>query len=518
MTGDLDPGELRTLCAAMSDGTLAPDQHARLEKILAGSAEARRRWFLHCDIETGLADYAAERGEKVVPFSLSAAAAKPASPSRFQHWFAPLAAAAAVLLAALWWSRSADAPAPAAETPATAIAVLARAVGAEWADATDRPAGTALAPGTLRLNSGAALVEFYGGARVIVEGPAEFRLVSAGEAFLRAGKINAHVPPQARGFTVGTPSAKVVDHGTDFGVSLRADAPPEVHVFSGKVEVTPASQPPRDLLAGQGLRLAPAGAADIPATRDAFLAEDELARRDTADAAHRLAAWRAAAITLSADAAMLIHYRFDENADRHLSNHSASALPPTHGTIIGGAWATGRWPGKDALAFRSAGDRVRFTLPQSVQAITLLAWVRVESLARWQNVLLAADSEQPGALRWHLTQRGELRLEIARDLGRPSADWEAVNSAPFVTPERFGQWLLLATTFDGKTVRHFANGQPIGTGASFTPPVLNLGTAELGNWSGQTQRHLAAAMDEFAILARVLSEAEIRACYQTGRP
>ena len=72
-------------------------------------------------------------------------------------------------------------------------------------------------------------------------------------------------------------------------------------------------------------------------------------------------------------------------------------------------------------------------------------------------------------------------------------------------------------TFDGKTIRHYANGQPIGSGASFTPPALLIGTAELGNWNGNTRRNLAAAMDEFAILSRVLSAEELSALFGFGR-
>ena len=85
-------------------------------------------------------------------------------------------------------------------------------------------------------------------------------------------------------------------------------------------------------------------------------------------------------------------------------------------------------------------------------------------------------------------------------------------------PERFGQWLMLATTFDGKTIRHYANGRPIGAGESFTPPALLVGTAELGNWNGSTKRNLAAAMDELAVLSRALSAEEINALFGTGRP
>ncbi len=522
MNFDLD--DLRALFAALNDGTVTAVDLARLEQILTHSAEARALWFLHCDIETGLADWAAMRqaagAQKVVSFLPPAA--RPAH--AMWRWLAPLAAAATLVFGAVWWMREHRTPpsqdTAAVETQANGIAVLARAVGVEWADGVARSSGAVLEPGTLRLKSGAVLVEFFSGTRVVVEGPAELRLVSAGEAFLQSGKINAHVPPQARGFTVGSPDMKVVDFGTDFGFAIGSDTAPEIHVFTGKVEVASATLAPRALNEGEGVRFERGVLQTIPAARSGFLAEEELARRDSAFARQRLAAWRETSRTLSANPATVVHYTFEESdsPERRVTNQCASASPATHGSIVGSMWTAGRWPGKGALQFRSEGDRVRLIAPQPMHAVTLLAWVRVDSLPRGQNILLAADSEQTGALHWHLTQRGELRLEIARDLGRPRADWEAVNSAPFVTPERFGQWLMLVTTFDGQTIRHYANGQLIGTGASFTPPALHVGTAELGNWNGATKRNLAAAVDEFAILSLALTAEEISARFQTGHP
>jgi hypothetical protein len=93
-----------------------------------------------------------------------------------------------------------------------------------------------------------------------------------------------------------------------------------------------------------------------------------------------------------------------------------------------------------------------------------------------------------------------------------------VESAPVVTPERLGQWLLLATTFDGKTVRHYLNGEAVGELPAFSPVLLVIGAAELGNWAGPTPRFLAASVDEFAVLARTLSAAEVRNIFQRGQP
>ena len=80
------------------------------------------------------------------------------------------------MLAAGWWMREHGgrpftADAAVEEPKANGVAVLARAVGVEW-DGAAYVAGAVLAPGTLRLKSGAALVEFYSGARVVLEGSA----------------------------------------------------------------------------------------------------------------------------------------------------------------------------------------------------------------------------------------------------------------------------------------------------------------------------------------------------------
>ena len=248
---DAERNELRALFAGMHDGRLSEVDHARLERILAESGAARRLWFLHCDIETGLADWAATRDAKS---SLPA-------PSPRGHrlwnwrWLAPLVAAAVVILGAMVWRPRIPSAEP-VESPAHGVAVLARAVGVEWANnGGERAVGAVLAAGTLKLVSGAVLVEFYSGARVVVEGPAELRLMTSGKVELIAGKINAHVPTQAHGFTVLAAGAKVVDHGTDFGVVVSGAAPSEVHVFAREVEMSLAKSAPRIMHEDEAVRI-----------------------------------------------------------------------------------------------------------------------------------------------------------------------------------------------------------------------------------------------------------------------
>jgi len=162
---------------------------------------------------------------------------------------------------------------PPATTPAEPAARLVGTTDAKWLGAL-RPDGDVLTPGQrLALTRGLAEVRFNREAKVIFDGPAEFEVVDGGACRLSAGKLTAHCPPAARGFTVHTPTGTVTDLGTQFGVYVRSEAlgnkleaereeeqeqpPPEaapqvspqppmteVHVFQGQVEL--AQAPNRD--------------------------------------------------------------------------------------------------------------------------------------------------------------------------------------------------------------------------------------------------------------------------------
>lgn len=534
MSEAFDRNDIHQLFCRLADGAISAEEHRRLETLLAQHPEARAQWFRFADQETGLADWAAieqhrEAGPAAVPPGTPPASlgVTPSSNrvknsadrrSLARTWIAAAAVAAlaaAMLLAAAYW------PQPAAEELARGVAVLTRAVDAVWNDSDAlRSVGAVLRPGELTLKSGAVLLEFYSGARLVVEGPARLRLVSASELFLASGRINAHVPPQATGFTVAAADFRLIDRGTDFGLFVSSEAA-AVHVFQGAVaiELGDSATPVRVVDDGRAAELRARTWKEIPPDRAAFLGEAEIVRRQEAAAETRRKAWNAARRRLSANPAMVVHYTFDgPTAEGEWANQAADALPATNGRSVGCDAIAGRWEGKKAVQFRNEGDRVRLRVERPLQEVSLLAWVRVQSLRRGLQSLLSADSTATGSLRWELSQQGRLRLGIARDLGRPRADWEAVDAAPFVSPERFGQWLFLATTFDGRTVKHYGDGAPIGGGAAFDPPAILIGAAELGNGSGAQVRFFPGAIDEFALLSRVLSDEEIRLLYEQGKP
>ena len=563
--------EIAALIGSAADGTLTPDAAARLAAACRDDAEVLRVFADHMATERLL--HAVERDpsgrvaaqEIVLRLEQGrlAAVTEPGFTPRVVEmahrrvWLPRMAAAAAVLAllaggAVLFLKRTpavpeepfaADGPPSQRAESAAAVAVLKRAVGVQWVNAREAPAvGSALSAGWLRLRAGTVQVEFLGGARVLVVGPAELRLDAGDAAFLQSGVASAFVPEAARGFTLKSPQLDIVDLGTAFGFEVLPGRVPEVHVFDGAVNlsVANATGEPRRLDAGRAVRLEGGVLRDIPARPADFPNGEELAR--SADAAGRVRSkeWKATMSALAADPATLLSYPLDGDteSERSVMNRAAQAVTESHGALVGAGWTGGRWPGKRALEFRSLGDRLRFNLPGAHEALTLMAWVRVDSLPNDYNSLLMPTRYAIGSLHWTIERGGEIRLTLRNTdrTGNRNEDWDGPVSGPAVSDMDFGRWLFLATTYDAKTgiVSHYRDGRPIGRGrfAHRLPAVL--GPVEFGNWGAsasstdtewidrqlrnQRTRNFVGRLDELTILARVLSPEEIGSLYDVGKP
>ncbi|MEO0476020.1 MAG: FecR domain-containing protein [Planctomycetota bacterium] len=89
------------------------------------------------------------------------------------------------------------------------------------------------------LTRGFAEITTGRGAVILLEAPCTIAFTSDHNTLqLDAGKLVGRcLTPTSRGFTVLTPSARVVDIGTEFGVVVDADRGTGVHVFEGEVRV-----------------------------------------------------------------------------------------------------------------------------------------------------------------------------------------------------------------------------------------------------------------------------------------
>jgi hypothetical protein len=462
-----------------------------------------------------------------------------ASRWRVARW-AAVAASMLVAVGVTWWttrpsSRSVNVIATSSATqPAEAmtasVAVLTRSVNARWrvepgAEAALPRIGAALEPGWLRLEAGLAQIEFFNGAQVVLEGPAELKLVSAAEAYCQVGRLRADVPPQARGFRITTPQVHVVDRGTSFGVDVTPDSA-RVHVFKGLVElcergestVPPSQTTSRELSEGQAAAVGRTGEVRaLPVDEAAFATAEEIDRRLDESQRRWLVRWQDASVVANADPTLLVRFDFESAgvADRTLANVAAGAMGDA--AVVGCGRSEGRWPGKGALEFRGVGDRVRVEIPDDLQSITYAAWVRVHGLDRSYNSLFMSDAFNAGATHWQILRDGRVRLGIGG--GKP----QDTDSQVVFTPERLGQWIHLAVVYDADAgqVTHYVDGRAARR-AAIQPRKLNVGRAELGNWNpasradGAPIRHFSGRMDEFSAYARALTDEEIAAMYAVG--
>jgi hypothetical protein len=248
--------EVVHLVSALCDGDLPDPDRGRLDRLLAADPECRRLYLEVMDLHAGLL----ARPGRFLPTPPSPA--RNAGRRRLAAYAVVAACTLAVsLLAQLAWRPGpgpgggvpADGPGPAADY----VATLTYAVGCDWEPGGDPPhLGARLAPGEARLRKGLARIRFDSGADLLIEGPARFRLNGPGSATVWDGKVVFRADETATPFDLRTPTASLVDFGTEYAVAVGPGGE-EVHVFEGEVRRTPYGDPPapaEQLVAGQAWR------------------------------------------------------------------------------------------------------------------------------------------------------------------------------------------------------------------------------------------------------------------------
>ncbi len=511
--------EWHRLFVAKADGTISPEDHEHLSALLKESAEARSQWFAFQDAEAGMLAWAqreAVRSEEGVGIEMAGSGRA----HRKGIWkYAGALAAGIIIGLATWamWPRQAERD----EATTSSVAVLSRGADLQWDQSIAAPTMNApLPPGLLRLQSGVAEIEFFQGARLCVEGPAEIRLISAGEAFCRYGRFSAHVPPQARGFRIGTPKGDIVDLGTDFGLDLN-DASPELHVFKGEVELHQPQTKVRKLITGNAAGLEQPGSTRmLVANAAAFTFSNDLDARVTASRREAFTRWLESSARWNDDPDARLHLDFQDKKDsRSLRNAASQGQDIAAATIVGCNWTAGRWPGKRALQFRSVSDRVRLNIPGEYRQLTLGTWVQLHSLStrQSQSSICMSQGIDVGGIHWQVLHDGSVCLGIVAS-SHPNVTDDYISPVVF-TPERFGQWVHLAAVLDtaAREVRFYVNGQRLSSHVLKRPVVPKPMVAELGNWipspdyrGSHAVRNFVGCMDEFCLFARALSDAELR--------
>ncbi|MEX2578470.1 MAG: LamG-like jellyroll fold domain-containing protein [Verrucomicrobiales bacterium] len=517
------------LTCDLLDDRLSAAGREELNHLLRGDPEACERYLELAELDAALAYEHAPAGLPIgagtaIPFPDSTPSIDTRRGSRRRRRVVrntTIAAAAIVVLLfnGFLLRRNAGMERPDPEPSSlSAVAVLSRAVEPQWPQGSlPLEEGDAVPEGAFRLRSGLAQLEFFSGATVIVEGPAELVLVSDTEIECREGRLRAFVPEPARGFAIETPDYKAVDLGTEFSLSVGSDGRSEVHVADGEVRLDNyEGKELRRLTTGAGIRARSGVFESVLNGGNGFVDRRRFLELANADSETHYRSWQRQRDAFANDPSTLVLFDFENQQpwDRQLANRSVGG---PGGAIVGARWTEGRWPGKGALEFKRITDRVRLRVPGSFDALTLAAWVRIEGLDRWLSSLLLTDGFDPGEVHWQISDKGELILGIS------SGETPNTVSPPVIHPGDLGRWMHVAATLDRKTgaVTHYLDSELVAEETRDSMPPLRLGGAEIGNWQAQGKGHplrsLNGRIDEFVILERALSAEEIRELHEAGR-
>lgn len=162
-------------------------------------------------------------------------------------WWKVAAAAAAAVVGVAVWQTGVREPSEVATVRCTRHG--------QWADGREVAVGAVLQPGVWDWQCGLVELVTPGGTVLLVEAPASLEIVDAMHARLLGGKLVVRMPKGRSGFVVETPELKVLDLGTEFGVSVTSAGESRVQVFDGRVRAETAGHAAsRELQAGETVR------------------------------------------------------------------------------------------------------------------------------------------------------------------------------------------------------------------------------------------------------------------------
>jgi len=268
--------EMERLLISVIDGDLTNEESDQLEELLQEDSEAQRfavdflqlnalmQWH-SVDLFNGeLNNPTPGESDDSWSVHLRADSNSSASPPiskinrLFRHW-----TLAACIVVGLGWTASSffsfpqSEPAPVFQDNNVAGRVVNLANVAWSESAQQHEKWSRLSFGeSIQFDAGVVELMLDNGAQIVLEGPADFRLVSPMKAVAQRGKLIVRCGPDAVGYEVESPHANVVDLGTEFGVTVVEGQRTDVVVYEGAVDLsTRTGELPqeRHLTAGEAL-------------------------------------------------------------------------------------------------------------------------------------------------------------------------------------------------------------------------------------------------------------------------
>jgi len=501
--------ELDELLAAFIDDELSAEQRARLAELVQSDPTARARYLDHCGMHAALAWEHGVLGEmsfpteNVVPVSFWS-----------RHGRRLAIAATIALSIGLIWQAALPTVRRNAWLAGPTVGFVERSAGGELTVenlSLSLQAGDALRSGEYSLKGGLINLQFENGVEVVVEAPARFRVASSEKLVLHTGRLSANVPPAGKGFIVQTPSADVIDHGTEFGVEVTEGIGSEIHVFQGEVEVKSRTEDSESLrlFTNQATRVdevagLPAGITVAP---DRFLRSFD---EPPASYAKRIKQLNP-----------VLYFRMAPSHDGlTLSDHSGNRLHARIQTANTDRPLFGR--GRIGSAFKTRGYRARThavvpDYPKTTNSqLSVVAWVRAESRPRWASIAKNWGEGELGQFHFGLLDHsGELEIRIR---GPKRGGTRVQDTKPFP----IGVWQHVAFVADGHNLHLYRNGREVGRTSHrpIGPPTLKalaIGAKLIGNhpkYPGAPSDFWHGRIDELALFNQALDAETIRGLFE----
>ena len=249
----MEPSNLENLIDRCLDGIADDDERRQLTAALRCDSSVRDQYVAACRLRAAVADRLGNPPLAAATDTVSCA--KTHRTGRGLGWTLAMAAmllTAVGLATAIAWPTgdggadlTASVPEPGnpshdAGSAAPVVAHIVRKIDCVWNDQAWQLDSQLTVRGgqTIHLERGFMQLLFVNGVSVVIEGPAQFKLIDGMNSQLEFGAVAVRVPEGFANFVVDTPTANVVDLGTEFGVRVRRNGATHLRVFDGEVAVS----------------------------------------------------------------------------------------------------------------------------------------------------------------------------------------------------------------------------------------------------------------------------------------
>ena len=389
--------------------------------------------------------------------------------------------------------------------------------------------GAVLPRGEHHIQSGVMHLELFSGVQLVIEGEAEFTIDSPMVVKLNKGAVRAYVPDAAHGFQVVTAAGEIIDYGTEFSVHVDGGTT-DFTVLDGEIGLLRAEKPELRFSQGESLRVRQAVAQpeklEVPVR---VVSSSAVARAVQDKIFSREEAWSVALQEWLRDERLVACYRCSGNSQsRTLENLARGTSQASTAAVVGAAICANRWGhAGQAYDYTRYGSRARVAIPDEMDNLSMVCWVRINSLSNLFNSLFLTDGHDEGKPHWQIQKDGRIFFSVKHPHRKGTSWRQTVFYSPDIwRDEMSGEWNMLAVTYDRRRgqVAHYLNGNQVSMETipeHATVPVVHIGSASIANWADPmyrtdeefTCRNLNGAIDEFLIFDGALTASDVARLY-----